>query len=394
MASPDIEKIQATLQEWDLDGWLLYDFHHSNPIAYQILGFDQGMITRRWFYWIPKEGAPIKLVHSIEADYFDETPGRNCVYTGWQDMNAHLEGILTKVDTVAMEYSPKGAIPYISRVDTGTFELVKSFGIEIVSSADLVQLFQSRWDDEAYQLHNETVPIMFDLKDGAFQLISEKIEAGETVTECDVQEWITDGFRENGMETEDPPIVAVNEHSGQPHYSPSREHDTEITEGDFVLIDMWARKSQQKATYVDITWTGFVGDSIPNRYTHIFDIVAEARDAAVQLIQNRWESGKEISGWEVDNAARAVIEDAGYGKFFTHRTGHSLDTSVHGNGVNIDNLETQDRRKIIPGMGFTIEPGIYLSEFGIRSEIDVYMSEDGPVVTTTPLQKEVLPLLA
>lgn len=394
MAQPDIEQIQATLQEWDIDGWLLYDFHKSNPIAYQILGFNEGMITRRWFYWIPKEGTPIKLIHSIEAEYFDDTPGRNCVYTGWQEMNAHLEGILTKAKTIAMEYSPKGAIPYISKVDTGTFELVKSFGIDVVSSADLVQLFQARWDDKAYEIHKNTIPVMFELKNGAFQLISDKIKAGETVTECMVQDWIMDGFRDNSMETEDPPIVAVNEHSGQPHYSPEHDNDTEIKKGDFVLIDMWARKKEPKATYVDITWTGFVGEEVPERYTQIFNIVAEARDTGVQLIRDRWEAGKDIAGWEVDNATRAVIEDAGYGKFFTHRTGHSIDTSVHGNGVNIDNLETQDRRKIIPGMGFSIEPGIYLSEFGIRSEIDVFMTENGPEITTLPLQEQVLPLLA
>lgn len=393
MLAVDINQVQATLQEWKLDGWLLYDFHKSNPIAYEILGFQDGIITRRWFYWIPRDGTPIKLIHSIEAEYFDRIPGRNCVYTGWQEMNAHLEGILTKADTIAMEYSPKGAIPYISRVDTGTFELITSFGPDIVSSADLVQLFQARWDDEAYDLHMQTVPIMFDLKDRAFQIISEKIRNGDTVTECQIQDWIMDGFAKNNMETEDPPIVAVNEHSGQPHYSPDHANDTEITEGDFVLIDMWARLKQSKATYVDITWTGYVGEEVPERYTQIFNIVAEARDTGVQLIKDRWEAGKDIAGWEVDNATRAVIEDAGYGKFFTHRTGHSIDTSVHGNGVNIDNLETQDRRKIIPGMGFSIEPGIYLSEFGIRSEIDVVMTENGPEITTLPLQTHVLPLL-
>jgi len=393
MSPVDIQLIQQTLQKWNIDGWLLYDFHKSNPIPYEILGFQNGIITRRWFYWIPKNGPPISLVHSIEADYFEHLPGRNCIYTGWQEMNAHLEGILSDVDRVAMEYSPKGAIPYISRVDSGTIELVRSFGVDVMSSADLVQLFQSRWDNDSYRLHKETVPVIFDLKDGAFRLISEKINNGGRITEYEVQQWIMDGFRENDMETEDPPIVAVNEHSGQPHYSPDANDSSEITGGDFVLIDLWARKQQPKATYVDITWTGYVGETVPDRYTQIFSIVAGARDTAIQLLEDRWNAGRELAGWEIDNAVRAVIEDAGYGKFFTHRTGHSIDTSVHGNGVNIDNLETQDRRKVIPGVGFSIEPGIYLSEFGIRSEIDVFITEDGPEVTTLPLQKEIIPLL-
>lgn len=393
MAPVDIGNIQKTLREWDIDGWLLYDFHKSNPIPYDILNFHDGIITRRWFYWIPAQGTPISVIHSIEAEYFEDVPGRNCIYTGWQELNAHLEGILSGVDRVAMEYSDKGAIPYISRVDGGTLELIRSFDVKVISSADLVQLFQAKWDDEAYRLHKETVPIMFNLKDGAFQLISESIHNGKTITEYEVQQWIMEGFHENNMETEDPPIVAVNEHSGQPHYSPDENQSSVIRKGDFVLIDMWARKSQPKATYVDITWTGYVGEEVPDRYVQIFKIVADARDTATGLIQERWDAGKALSGWEVDNASRAVIEDAGYGKFFTHRTGHSIGTSVHGNGVNIDNLETQDRRKIIPGIGFSVEPGIYLSEFGIRSEIDVFITEEGPEITTLPLQKEIIPLL-
>lgn len=390
----DVSKIQQTLDEWGLDGWLLYDFHKSNPIASEVLKLSNAIITRRWFYWIPREGVPIKLIHSIEAEYFEDLRGRNCVYTGWQELNAHLEGILTGSKKVAMEYSPKGAIPYISRVDSGTIELVRSFGVEVVSSADLVQLFQSKWDEKALELHQKTVPLMYELKDGAFKLIAEKVNEGNAISEYQVQQWIYDGFKKHNLHTEDPPIVAVNEHSGQPHFTPTRETTKVIRRGDLVLIDMWAKLDDPKATYVDITWTAFVGEEVPERYTQIFDIVANARDTGVQIIRERWDAGKEIAGWEVDNAARAVIEDAGYGKFFTHRTGHSLDTSPHGNGVNIDNLETQDRRKIIPGMAFTIEPGIYLSEFGIRSEINVYAGENGPVITTSPVQDHIIPLLA
>ncbi|HKJ66669.1 MAG TPA: M24 family metallopeptidase [bacterium] len=389
----DVTSIQQTLRRWDIDGWLLYDFHRSNPIAYEILNLQNGIITRRWFYWIPKEGTPIKLIHSIEAEYFENLPGRNCVYTGWQEMNAHLEGMLSPVHNVAMEYSPHGAIPYISRVDSGTIELVKSFHVDVVSSADLVQLFQSRWDDEAYDLHTHTVPQIFRIRDDAFQLVAERIRKGNTITEFQLQNWLLQQYEQYELISDNPPIVAVNEHSGQPHYSPTRETSNPITEGDFLLLDLWAKKRHPKATYVDITWTGFAGTAVPERYQHIFQIVASARDSGVQLIQDRWDAKQSIAGWEVDNAVRAVIETAGYGKFFTHRTGHSLDTSVHGNGVNIDNLETQDRRQIIPGLGFTIEPGIYLSEFGIRSEIDVFIEEQGPVVTTTPLQTEIIPLL-
>lgn len=394
MTPIDITAVQQTLREWNLDGWLLYDFHHSNPIPYEILRLNSGINTRRWFYWVPAEGTPIKLVHSIEADNFETLQGRNCIYTGWQELYAHLEGILSPVKTVAMEYSPKAAIPYISRVDSGTIELVRSFNVDVVSSADLVQLFQSRWDDEALQSHRDTVPIMFELKDGAFQLIADEILHGKEITECDVQNWLTEGFRKHNLVTDDPPIVAINGHSGLPHYTPSISTDTPISEGDFILIDMWAKLDHPNATFVDITWTGYAGKEMPNRYREIFNIVAEARDTGIQLMRDRHTAGKPIAGWEVDNAVRAVIEDAGYGKFFTHRTGHSLDTSVHGNGVNIDNLETQDRRKIIPGMAFTIEPGIYLSEFGVRSEIDVYFGNSGPEITTLPLQTEILPLLA
>ncbi len=390
----DVSRIQQTLKEWNLDGWLLYDFHKSNPIASEILKVSKAIITRRWFYWIPSEGVPIKLVHSIEAEYFEDLEGRNCIYTGWQELNAHLEGILSGAKTIAMEYSSKGAIPYISRVDSGTIELVRSFGVEVTSSADLVQLFQSKWDEKSLELHQKTVPLMYELKDGAFQLIKDKVNEGNAISEYQVQQWIYEGFQKHDLLTEDPPIVAVNEHSGQPHFTPTRETTKVIRRGDLVLIDMWAKLDDAKATYVDITWTGFVGEEVPERYKNIFDIVAKARDTGVQTIRDRWDAGKEVAGWEVDNAVRAVIEDAGYGKFFTHRTGHSLDTSLHGNGVNIDNLETQDRRKIIPGMAFTIEPGIYLSEFGIRSEINVYVSEEGPMVTTTPIQDHILPLLA
>lgn len=389
----DISEIQRMLSEWDLDGWLLYDFHKTNPIAYQVLRFPDGIITRRWFYWIPREGTPIKLVHSIEAENFEDLPGRNCIYTGWQELNAHLEGILTGVKRIAMEYSPKGAIPYISRVDSGTIELIRSFHVEVVSSADLVQMFQSRWDAKALSLHEKTVPIMYQLKDGAFQLIADKVQEGEAISEYQVQQWIYEGYQEHNLITNSPPIVAVNEHSGVPHYSPTRETTKVIRRGDLVLIDMWAKLDEQKATYVDITWTGFVGEEVPERFRKIFNIVAEARDTGVNIIRERCQQGKEIAGWEVDNAVRAVIEDAGYGKFFTHRTGHSLDTSPHGNGVNIDNLETQDRRKIIPGIAFTIEPGIYLSEFGIRSEINVYVNEKGPIITTQPVQDRIIPLL-
>ncbi len=389
----DVTLIQQTLRRWDIDGWLLYDFHRSNPIAYEILNIQNGIITRRWFYWIPKEGTPIKLIHSIEAEYFENLPGRNCVYTGWQEMNAHLEGMLSTANNVAMEYSPHGAIPYISRVDSGTIELIKSFHVDVVSSADLVQLFQSRWDEEAYDLHKQTVPQLFRIKDDAFRLVAEKIKQGNTITEFQLQNWLLQQYEQYELTSDNPPIVAVNDHSGQPHYSPTQDTSKPIKEGDFLLLDIWAKKPDPRATYVDITWTAFAGAEVPERYQHIFEIVASARDCGVQLIRDRWDANQSIAGWEVDNAVRAIIEEAGYGKFFTHRTGHSLDTSSHGNGVNIDNLETQDRRKIIPGLGFTIEPGIYLSEFGVRSEIDVFIEEGGPVVTTTPLQTAIIPLL-
>lgn len=295
-----------------------------------------------------------------------------------------------------MEYSPESALPYVSKVDAGTIELVRKTGVEVVSSGDIIQYFHSRWTAEGYALHMETVPIMHDIRQHAFEAIARAIKGQHPVTEYSIQQQMVAEFEAAGLVFDHPPIVAVDAHAAMPHYSPSERDHAPIGKGNLVLIDMWAKKANApEAPYVDITWTGYVGETVPEKIARVFEIVKRGRDAAVAFIAERLSAGETVAGWEVDDACRRVIIEAGYGSYFTHRTGHSIDTEVHGAGVNIDHLEVRDDRQLIPGVGFSIEPGIYLpGEFGIRSEIDAYIGADGVEVTTAPNQEEVLPLLA
>jgi Xaa-Pro aminopeptidase len=388
-----LEAIQKYLTDNDLDGWLIYDFHGQNRIAGNLFKMTTAtLLTRRWYYFIPKAGQPQLLVHKIERDNFPEPPERLRHYLSLESQIEQLKDMLSDCKTVAMEYSPECAIPYISCVDAGTIELLRGIGLKVVSSADLVQEFQSKWNAQQVESHSRAALAVDAVKDAAFQLIAEKIKAGDRITEMDVARFILDSFEKRNMTTVDPPIVAVNANASNPHYVPTPEQFSEIKPGDLVLIDLFSKEKEVDAIYADITWMGFVGESIPERQAEVFKVVTDGRDAGMQLLREAAESGRTIHGFEVDNCVRGRITAQGYGDYFDHRTGHSLDTNLHGNGVNIDGLESRDNRKIVPGMGFTIEPGIYLPEFGVRSEINVYFSEQGPKVFG-PIQSGILPLL-
>jgi Xaa-Pro dipeptidase len=396
-----IEKIQQALKQADLDGWLFYSFRGSDPIAANILGMggEGHMATRRWFYLIPQSGEPTKIVHSIERDVIDHLPGRKFVYLPWQQLHGHLKGSLAdlasgRAPRVAMQYSPDAAIPYLSRVDAGTIELLRSFGVEVISSADLVQRFESAWDDEQLAMHEEAARGLYEVVHQAFGEIGRRIKSGTPTTEYDIQQFIMERFGERSLITRDPPIVAVNANSAAPHYEPTRDKHSPLNSGDFVLIDLWAKLDRPGSVYADITWTSFIGEGVPDEVTKVFNVVRDARDAATGFVKDAFAEGRTIYGWQVDDVCRAVIVDAGYGDYFIHRTGHNIHTEVHGNGANIDNLETKDQRVLIPRTCFSIEPGIYLEgRFGVRSEIDVYVGEREARVTGGEPQREVVAIL-
>ncbi|MBC8353398.1 MAG: M24 family metallopeptidase [Planctomycetes bacterium] len=392
----NVNAIQESLQTFKLDGWLLYDFRGMNPLARRVLGMsDDNVGSRRWFYCIPAEGAPMKLVHRIESGALDGLPGSVNVYLKWQELEAGVERLVSEMGRVAMEYSPNNANPYVSRVDAGTIELVRRFGCDIVSSGDLIQQFEAVWDDEQWQMHLEASEHTNAAFTRAWSLIADRIRSGERVTECMVQEEIMQHFAERGMTTYHPPIVGVGPHSGDPHFEPDANNDTEMQNGDFVLIDLWAKMDQPRGVYSDLTRVGYIGESVPRQYEEVFKIVADARDAGIAIVKDAFAKGESLQGWQVDKATRDVIDTAGYGDAFFHRTGHSIGQETHGNGANMDNLEMRDERLVLPGTCFSIEPGIYLPEFGIRSEVDVFVDHDGNVhVTGGDLQQAVISVLA
>ena len=462
-----VAEIQAALREAKLDGWLFYDFRHSDPLAYRILKLDEKMFaSRRWFYYVPASGEPVKIVQSIEQFKLDSLPGRKLVFRGWQELHARLREVLApdplayrilkldekmfasrrwfyyvpasgepvkivqsieqfKLDSlpgrklvfrgwqelharlrevlapaakeskrrIAMQYSPMNDIPYISRVDAGTIELVRSFGVEPVTSAELVQRFEAVFSPEQHQMHVEASDKMHRIIQEAFAEIARRIRADEPTTEWDIAQFMLRRYKEEGMEQE-PMIVAVNANAANPHYMPTKEKNSPIKRGDFVLIDAATKLNKPDAVATDQTWTGYVGESVPEEYSRIFNIVREARDSAVDFVRKNIRAGKPIRGAEVDDVSRGVITRAGFGEQFTHRTGHSIGEETHGNGVNIDDFETRDSRRIIPGVCFSIEPGIYLEgKFGVRSEINVYVSDKDIEVTGQPIQTEIIPIL-
>ena len=391
-----VADIQRALREaGGLDGWLFYDFRVSDPLAYRVLKLDPTRhVTRRWYYWIPARGTPAKLMHAIEPHVLDELPGEVVLYAGWEEQQAHLRRLLKGVTHVAMQYSPMNAVPYISRVDAGTVELIRGFGIEIVTSADLVQRFEAVWDDRQLASHKHAATKLRRIVDEAFAHVRKSIAARKTITEYGLQQFIMERFRTHGLVTSSPPIAAVNAHSANPHYGPAPRGSARIKRGDLVLIDIWAKKPAAGSVYADITWTGFVGREIPARQRGVFQIVRDARDAALNFVRTHVTSGRFPCGWEVDEVCRNVIRHAGYADRFVHRTGHSIGEEVHGNGANIDSFETKDGRRLLPRTCFSIEPGIYLpGEFGIRSELDVYVSDRAAHVFGQPVQTEIVPIL-
>lgn len=391
---PDVAAVQSALNEFGFDGWLLCDFRGSNVLAQRVLGLTPTDVgTRRYYYCIPARGQPRKLVHRIESQALDHLPGTKTVYLRWQELEAGMRELVQGLKTVAMEYSPDNAIPYISRVDAGTVELVRSFGVDVVSSGDLIQRFEAAWDSEQERTHFEAAVHTDSAYARAWRFIAERTRNNDPVDERDVQAEILKHFDERGMETYSPPIVAVGPHSGDPHYETCP--GTAIRENDFVLIDLWAKLRKPRAVYSDLTRVGFVGRTVPAQYERIFQIVAQARDAAIETVRSAFAAGRPIQGWEVDRAARDVIASAGYGEQFVHRTGHSIGQEVHGNGANMDDLETHETRRILPHTCFSIEPGIYFPEFGVRSEVNVFIDGHGAVhVSGGEPQASVVPILA
>ena len=391
-----IAEIQAALREaTGLDGWLFYDFRGSDPLAYRVLLLDPSRhVTRRWYYWIPATGEPVKLVHRIEPHVLDELPGQAQPYVAWEHQRALLASLLRGRRRIAMQYSPLNAVPYVSRVDAGTVDLIRSFGLEVVTSADLVQQFEAVWTDEQLESHRYAVVALRRIVDEAFAHVASAIAKGRELTEYGLQRFILSRIHEAGMTTSSAPIAAVDAHSADPHYGPAESGSAPITRETLLLIDLWAKRTAPGSVYGDITWTGYTGAQVPAKQSMIFDQVRRGRDAALAFVRKRVASGQFPFGWEVDDVCRTVIQDAGFGDFFLHRTGHSIGEEVHGNGANIDNLETQDGRRLMPRTCFSIEPGIYLpGEFGIRSELDVYVSDREVLVYGGPLQTEVIPIL-
>jgi len=385
--------MQSDLRAAKLDGWLFYDFRGRDPIAQRILDLPEGMRTRRWFYFVPAKGTPKKLVHKIEAQSLAAVPGDTLYYAGQDELRKNVGKMLGRAKNVAMQYSPKNAIPYVAMVDAGTVELVRGSGVKVVSSADLVQKYEACWSDEQLESHRAAGVAIDRIAREAFQYAAKNVREKKTITEYDLKVWILKEFENAGIWAEEGPDIAVNSNASDPHYGPTAESAAPIREGDLLLLDIWGKRKTSGSVYYDITWMGYLGAEVPEKYAKVFRVVREARDKAVDLILKNIAAGKPLQGWQVDKAARGVIEKAGYGKYFFHRTGHSIGEKVHGNGANMDGLETHDVRHLIPRTCNSVEPGIYLPEFGIRSEVNVYIDEHEARVTGA-IQKEILPLLA
>lgn len=388
-----IENIQEELRKMGVDGWLFYDFHSRDHIASRILNLPTDhLATRRWFYFIPANGTPVKLNHKIEPNYLKHLPGNKELYLAWQELSEKLKEILNGNKSIAMQYSPNNAIPYVSIVDAGTVELIRSFGVDVVSSGNLVSIFESHLTDEEIENHRKCGSKMQEIKDNTFKYIRERINDNNPATEYEVQQYMHQLFRENRIVWEHGPIVGINEHAADPHFEPTPENSKKIQAGDLVLLDLFARFEEEGSIYYDITWMGYVGENIPERITNIFKIATKARDTGLELVKDRFSKNKSITGAEVDDAVRKVIVDAGYGDYYWHRTGHNIATECHGNGTHIDNLETQDNRLLIKGSIFSIEPGIYIPEekIGFRTEIDVIIDNQGKVDVAGAIQYDLI----
>jgi len=392
LAADTVARIQEELRGLGLDGWLLYNFRGNNPIASDLLGLPA--LTRRYFVLVPAEGRPVALTHRIEQQPWRGWIGENRPYSTWRELEAALAALLGGAGRVAMEYSPGDAVPYVDRVPGGVLEMIRAAGAEPVTSADLVSTFYARWTPEGEAAHRRSAVAVQETAHAAFRRIADAVRAGERVTEWEVRQWIQGELARRGLVVGADSIVAVNGNAANPHYGPSADDHAEITRGDLVLIDLWGKESEE-AVYADQTWMGYVGEEVPERLASLFAVARDAREAAVALLRERWEADEPVAGYEVDEAAHGVIVAAGLAEQCLHRTGHSIDRELHGSGPNIDNLETRDTRRLIPGVGFSVEPGLYFAgDVGFRTEIDVFMGPDGPEVTTPRPQREVFALLA
>jgi Xaa-Pro aminopeptidase len=390
----EVGAVQQALKADGLDAWLLYDFHGSNPVSYRLAGMGEAghLATRRWFYLIPQSGEPHALVHAIERYNLDHLPGSKTVYAGRGQLHAGLTKLLTGVKRVAMEYSPNCAIPYVSRVDAGTIELIRSLGVDVVSSGDLIQQFEARWNDAAIATHKTASEKLYRIKDQAFEEVARRLRDGVATTEYDIQQKMVGWFKDEGLIADSAPCVSAQENAGNPHYLATASAHRAIRKNELLLLDLWGKLEKPGAVYADITWIGFTGPNVPDRMAKAFGAICDARDAAVTTVQDAARAGRGVRGFEADKAARQVLIDAGYEDAILHRTGHSLGENVHGNGAHLDDYETHDERRLLPGSGFTIEPGLYFKEFGVRTEINMVWLANGPEVTG-PRQKAILCLL-
>lgn len=385
----NLPAIQAALRERNIDAWLFYDHHHRDPISYRVLGLPESMMTtRRWYYLIPAEGEPLKLVHRIEAGHLDSLPGKKAQYSGWQELFAQIKVLLSSYRDIAMQYSPNNLVFTLSLVDAGTVEMIRGLGKNVVSSGDLVALFEATLTEEQIKTHFAARDALDKITPAAFQEIGRQVRNGGT-NEFKIQQWIMNAFERENLVTVDAPIVGVNAHSGDPHYEPHAEGSSPIKEGDFVLLDIWAKQNKPGAVFYDITWTGFVGKNPSSRMIEVFNTVRDARDAGIKAVEQGIGAGKNMAGWQVDRAARDHIKKAGFGEYFIHRTGHSISTEIHANGANMDDLEIHDERQLLPNSLFSIEPGVYLPEFGVRSEINMLVRQNSAEVTGN-IQREIV----
>ena len=390
----DIGAVQKALKADGLDAWLLYDFHGSNPVSFRLAGMGEAghLATRRWFYLIPQSGEPKALVHAIEQYNLDHLPGTKSIYAGREQLHAGLTRLLKGLTRVAMEYSPNCAIPYVSRVDAGTIELIRGIGVDVASSGDLIQQFEARWNDAAIATHRAASEKLYRIKDQAFEEVARRLRDGVATTEYDIQQKMVSWFRDEGLISDSAPCVSAQENAGNPHYLATAATHRVVRKDELVLLDLWGKLPTPGSVFADITWIGFTGPNVPDRMVKAFGAICGARDAAVNVVQEAAKAGREVRGFEADKAARQVLIDAGFEDAILHRTGHSLGENVHGNGAHLDDYETHDERRLLPGSGFTIEPGLYFKDFGVRTEINMVWAANGPEVTG-PRQKAILSLL-
>lgn len=393
-AAFDLEVVQEAIRDAGVDAWLFAQFHGRDPLATRVLGLPADSFqTRRWYYLVPGEGEPRGLVHAIEPHALEDLPGSRKRYRTWQELDAGLDALLDGVGKVAMQYSPKNRVPYVAMVDAGTVETVRDRGVEVVSAADLIQRFTAVLDDAQIASHRFAGERLPDAVEATFKECRARLLAGAAITEYELQQYLLQQVDAIGLTTPDPPIVAVDGHAADPHYAPGPEGSSSIQRGDWLLIDVWAKQpGSDDNVFADITWTAQLDSDVSDRRAEVFETILGARDAAIDLVQGRYADGEEVRGFEADQACRGVIEDAGYGEYVQHRTGHSITGEIHGSGANLDDFESHDTRLLMPRTCFSVEPGIYLADdFCVRSEIDILVPPDGaPEVTGRKQQKMIL----